>query len=146
MNKTYARIYSNHFGKIMSNLSIFGVVLMALILLSSVVFIFFYMFSLFLAFSIIVATFGTIFIAYPNFIQKMVGMNGSANVITLACYKAFPYIFGVTLATAIVSLVFLCIDKERRSVPRIVFSGVVIGLTIVIGLTYLLGGLGAWTH
>lgn len=146
MNKTYASIYSGHFGKIMSNLSIFGVALMAMILLSSVVYIFFFMFSLFLAFAIIVATFGTIFIAYPDFIQKMVNMNGSANAITLACYKAFPYIFGVTLITAIVSLVFLCIDKERRSVPRIVFSSVIIGLIIIIGLIYLLGGLGAWTH
>ncbi len=140
MNKTYASIYADHFGKITSNLSIFGVSLMAIILLGSIISILFYVFSLFLAFIIIITTMGTIFISYPNFIHDMVNVNGALPKISMACLNAFPYIFGVTLAMSIISLVFLCIDKDRRSVPRIVFSCIILGLVVVFGVLFLLGG------
>ncbi len=142
MNKSYATIYSNHFGKIMSNLSIFGVVLMAIILLGSVLAFSFYAFALFLAFALVIFSLGLVFAMSPNLIHDMISFNDSIPKITAVCFKAFPYIFGVTVMASILSLVFLCIEKHNRSTSRIVFASVVLGLTLILGLIFLVVGVG----
>lgn len=140
MNKKYASIYTAHFGKIASNMTILGLSLMIAILLGAILSMMFSVIMFFLSMLVVLATLGLIFIVRPHFIKDWFSSTDSTLVIAGECWKAFPYIWAVTLAMSIVSLVTLCLQKEERSTGRIVFSSIMIGLSVVLGIIYLVSG------
>ena len=140
MNKKYASIYTAHFGKIASNMTILGLSLMIAILLGTILSMMFSVLMFFLAIAIIVATLGLIFLSKPNFLKNWLSNTDGTLAFAGECWKAFPYIWAVTLAMSIVSLVTLCLQKEERTTGRIVFSSIMIGLSVVLGIIYLVSG------
>ena len=140
MNKKYASIYTAHFGKIASNLTILGLSLMIAILLGTIISMMFSVLMFFLAIAIILATLGLIFLSKPHFLRDWFSNTDGTLAFAGECWKVFPYIWAVTLTMSIVSLVTLCLQKEERTTGRIVFSSVMIGLSVILGIIYLVSG------
>lgn len=141
MNKTYSKIYSNHLRKILFNLSIFGVTLLCLILLGSVLSAVFYAIAVVIAFAVIVVSFGSIFVAYPEFISNLLNFGDTLPVVIQKAFGIFPYVFAVSMVLSIVSLVVICFDKQNRSVGKIVSASIVTGLCLILGLIFFIGGI-----
>lgn len=142
MNKTYSDMYLTRFGKIMSNYSIAGLCVMAAIIFSTIFTGLYYVLGIFFAFAVIIFTVGTIFITVPDFFSRVAGGGEALVMLSAKAFQIFPYALGVTFVTSIISLVLLCLQKEKRSVPRIVASSIILALTIIGGIVYLSGGLG----
>lgn len=141
MNKEYSNIYLAHFTKILSNYSILGTVLMLLILLGTVFFALYYIFAFVASVLLIVCTLGLVFISNPKIFGDIFNASVGMEKLLRYSHSAFPYIFGITMVVSIISLILLCVQKENRSVPRIVFSSCIIAISLIVGLIYLLGGL-----
>ena len=142
MNKTYSDMYLTRFGKIMSNYSIAGLCVMAAIIFSTIFSGLYYVLGIFFAFAVIIFTVGTIFITVPDFFSRVAGGGEALVTLSAKAFQIFPYALGVTFVTSIISLVLLCLQKEKRSVPRIVASSIILALTIIGGIVYFSGGLG----
>lgn len=142
MNKTYENMYFTRFGKIMFNYSIAGLCLMAAIIFCTIFSALYYVLGAFFAFIVIIFTVGTIFITVPDFFSRVMGGGEALVMLTTKAFQIFPYVLGVTFVTSIISLILLCLQKEKRSVPRIVTSSIILGLTIIGGIFYLCGGFG----
>ena len=140
MNKKYASIYTAHFGKIASNVTIFGLSIMIAILLGTILSMMFSVLMIFLAFIIVITSLGIIFLAQPNFFDNLFSGTDVAIAFAGKCLQAFPYIWAVTFAMSITSLVTLCLQKEERSTGRIVFSSIMVGLSVILGIIYLVSG------
>lgn len=145
MNKAYSKIYSNHLRKILFNLSIFGVTILCLILLGSVLSAVFYAIAIVIAFAVIVFSFGSIFVAYPEFISNILNFGETLPVIIEKAFGVFPYVFAFTMALSITSLVTICFDKQNRSVGKIVSASIITGLCLILGLIFFIGGI-KWEH
>ncbi len=114
-------------GKIFSNMSIlfliisicglFSFVSVAFVCLTGVV--------------IIVITVGTIFIINPNFGSLFMSAVDVSSKISTFFLENFYIFAGVTLATAVVSLVLLVLDRRTKHTARIVTSSIVIGIVIL---------------
>lgn len=140
MNKKYASVYANHLGKILSNYSIVGLSLMILVVLSSFLSALYFILAFIISFIVVVVTFGLIFVSNPEFISNLFGKSEDIERILKIFANAFPYLFGITVATSLVSLILLCLNKEKRSTSKIVFSSLVLALTLIFGIIFLLGG------
>lgn len=140
MNKKYLNIYAHHFSKILFNYSILGVVLLYLILLSPVAAIFYYAIALPVAFTIVVVTFGTIFIEHGDLISTLISGGGNIERLFDVCKTAFPYLLGITAAFSVIALVAECTQKEKRSVGRIVGSSIILALSALSAVIFYLGG------
>ncbi len=131
---TYSNVYYEHLTKIMFNYQIFSVCFMFLALIGSYLSIVAYAFSFLLVFAIIVFTVGLIFVAHPSFLQDWFG--GGSYLMTFAekVVAIFPYFFYVSLGLGIISLVLICLQKNKVSKSRIVTSSVLLGLTVILGI------------
>lgn len=141
MNKKYAGIYTNYLRTILSNYSILGLSFLIFVVLGTVLTAVYYFIAFFIAFIIIVCTFGLIFLKSPETISSLFKAGDNMTLILEICSKAFPYVFGITLASSVTVLILLCTNKEKRSTSRIVFASIITGLTLIFGLIYLFGGL-----
>lgn len=141
MNKKYAGIYINHLRTILANYSIIGLSFLIFVAFGTILASLYYFMAFLLAFIIIVCTLGLIFLKSPETISGLFGVGDNITLILEICSKAFPYVFGITLASSVTSLVLLCVNKEKRSTSRIVFASIIIGLTLIFGLIHLFGGL-----
>lgn len=141
MNKKYAGIYTNHLRTILSNYSIIGLSFLIFVVFGTILTGVYYVIAFFIAFIIIVCTFGLIFLKNPEIISSLLGAGDNITLILEICSKAFPYVFGITLVSSVTSLILLCINKEKRSTSKIVFASIITGLSLIFGLIYLFGGL-----
>lgn len=141
MNKKYASIYTKHLGTILSNYSIIGFSFILLVIFGTFLSGLYTLLAFIFSFIIVVVTFGLIFVSNPELLSKLFSASDDFAFILKLCAKAFPYVFGITLASSIIALILLCINKEKRSVSRIVFASIITGLTLILGLIYLFGGL-----
>ena len=139
MKNNYANIYTAHFGKIASNLTIFGICLMIAILLGTILSMMFSVLMFFLSFILIISTLGLIILTNPGILKDWFS-NSSMLAFAGECLKAFPYIWGATFAMSIISLITLCAQKAERTTGRIVFSSIMVGLSIILGIIYLVSG------
>ncbi len=139
LKKTYTNIYCHHFGKILSNYSLVGAILMMLILLGQAVFSFWTVLSFFFAIVIIIITLGAIFAIYPNFFNSMTGSGEAFSNLIKICYSAYPILFGLTLATAILSIVLLVFQKDKKETNRIAISSICAVVGLVLGILYFCG-------
>ena len=136
MKKTYANIYCGHLGKIMSNYSIVGVSIMLAILLGTLI-------SAFcIVFIVVILSIGMVFIASPNFIPNLLNSGDGIMTFITSCYVAYPYLFGITIATSVTSLVLLCLQKDKKPIGRIVLTSIIIAITLALGIVYFCGGMG----
>lgn len=129
-----------HFGKIMFNYSVVGLILMALIWLGSMLSALYFVLAFFIAFFSIILTCGLVFLTMPGFVPGLFN-NGEKLLSVIAdLYKAFPYVFGITIFTSIMSIIFLSIQKEKRSKSKIIVASITLGLTLIVGLVFLISG------
>lgn len=129
-----------HFGKIMFNYSAVGLILMALIWLGSMLSALYFVLAFFIAFFSIILTCGLVFLTMPGFVPGLFN-NGEKLLSVIAdLYKAFPYVFGITIFTSIMSIIFLSIQKEKRSKSKIIVASITLGLTLIVGLVFLISG------
>lgn len=142
MKVNYRNIYVSHLGNILFNYSILGVSLLALVLMSSVVSLGFYLITFTLGMLLILVTLGTIFMMNADLVRWLIVDNSAimADVVKI-CYKAFPYALAITLATSVASLIIQCCHKPSRSTARLVLSIVGTVLAVVFGIIYFVMGL-----
>lgn len=134
MVKNYQSIYCNHFGKIMFNYTILGLSIMVVILLGTILSAMYFIISFFLGLLIIIASLGTIFVISPNYISNLLQGGESFIGFITSLYVAFPYIFGITCAASLVSLILECVQKNGRSKGRIITSSIIFALTLIVGI------------
>lgn len=140
MKKKYNSLYQLHFGKIMFNYSVVGLVLMTLIWLGSMLSALYFVLAVFIAFFSIICTCGLVFLTSPGFISGLFNNGEKLITVITKMYIAFPYIFGITIGASVLSIIFLSIQKEKRSVVKIVVSSIILGLSLIVGLVFLLSG------
>lgn len=140
MNNKYGKIYASHLGTILSNYSILGSIFMLLVVLGSFLSGLYFLLAFVFAFVLVAITFGLIFVSNPEIITNLFKTGDNLTQILNICAKAFPYVFGITLGASIISLILLCLNKEKRSTKRIVFSSIILGLVLILGLIFFLGG------
>lgn len=143
MNKKYSNIYAAHFSKILFNYSILGIVLLFLIVLSPFAVVFYYAIAFVTAFTIIVVTFGTIFINRADLITSLISGGENIEKVLAVCRDAFPYLLGITICFSLFSLIYWSIQKEKKAVGRIVGSSIILALCVAAALVFYLGGLQA---
>lgn len=140
MEKNTTRVFAKNdfknflvrLGKIFSNMSIlfliisicglFSFVSVAFVCLTGVV--------------IIIITVGTIFIINPNFGSLFMSAIDISNKISMFFLENFYIFAGITLATAIISLVILVLDRRTKHTARIVTSSIVIGIAVILTIMF----------
>lgn len=142
MKKIYTNIYCEHFCKIMSNYSIVGASIMLAILLGTLVSALWYVLAFCIVVFIVIFSVGLVFVASPNLIPNLLNSGDGMMSFVTSCYVAYPYLFGITLATSITSLVLLCVQKGQKPVGKIVLISVIIAITLALGIVYFCGGMG----
>lgn len=141
MNKKYLNIYALHFGKILFNYSILGIVLLCVILLSPFAAAFYYAIAFTIALALIIVTFGTIFVNHADLISSLISGGDNINKMLEICFKAFPYLLGITIGFSVIALVIACVQKEKKMTVRIVVSSIILALCVAAALIfYLVGG------
>ncbi len=142
MKANYKNIYISHLGNILSNYSILGLSLMALVLLGSVMSFVFYLFTFSFGLLLTIGTLGTIFLANKQLMRWLFIDSSSIMVKVIdISHKAFPYVLAVTLAASVTSLIILCCQKQSKSTTRFVLSIVGVVLAVVFGALYFIMGL-----
>lgn len=134
------KIYCNRFGKIFSNISIVAAALCLAILLSSLMTGMLVIVAFLVMVLAIPFTLGLILVAVPNYFSIF---QSTANIMDKIMYVivAFPYMAGISVGAAVLSIIFMCIDRKNIPWGRLVFSIIasVIGLAALILI--LVGGI-----
>lgn len=123
-----AKTYCGHFGKIFSNLSIFLLVLSGLSMVSVLLPLAYYAIAFVIMIAVIVFTLGFIFLEKPDFIQNLfVGQDIFLKIVEIS-HVVLPYTIVASLATALVSIILLALDKTQNHSGRIITSSIMLGL------------------
>lgn len=126
--KSLSAMYLVHLGQIFSNLSIvcviIGMISFISILLQITVF-----FVLLLG---LLCTLGLILLYVPNYMQLFQKSADFLGSITAVVVKIAPYVLIVGIVCAIISIVLLAIDRYNSHMGRIVFSSIILAITVVI--------------
>jgi len=133
--------FFTHSGKIFSNLAIAGTVVSLFSVLFTVLGALFVLCYYLFAFIIALATLFTVLINNPNWFSIISFDNFGAYSNFMLSYVAPPAV-AVALACSILSIVFLCLGDKAKVKGRIIFSSVVLGLTLIllVALLIQLGG------
>lgn len=126
------RMYLTRLGIILSNISIASAVISVLILLAGILQILFYLVLILIA----MVTLFTVFLN-PEYRKMFSGQNQLTDFITSAM-QVLPFTAGASLICAIASIVLLVFDKHERHTGRIIWSGIVIGLLVIVIIAALL--------
>ncbi len=138
-----------HFGTIFSNISCIGAIVclsaaMAFLLSAAVTMLSIGIFVLMIG--AILLTVGTIFTFVPNWWKMAIKvLNVATNSgpvlekVTGVLAASAVYVIPITLVFAVLSIVFLSLDKTKKHTTRIVFSCIMIGL-VVLAIILLLAG------
>ena len=132
--------HTTHIGKILSDISIFGIVLSLVSVFGFVFVAIYYAFYYLFLILTIAVTLGIVFVipgytdlwAYDQVVVDIASAIASAGII----------IAPLAVATSVLSLVFLLLDKKNLSLGRIIFSIVLIVITVVILIAGLIIGFG----
>lgn len=132
--KRIANMQLNHLGVILSNLSLFGLVLMLLVVSAVLI----YGFLVLLAIIPVLFTFGLIVIGRPNYFDWLSDTSFLHRFIETA-FSYLPLLAGVTLGLSVASVVCLSFYKGQKSWWRIVLSGILVVVALLI-VTGVIGG------
>jgi len=131
--KEILQLYSLHAGKIFSNLSIVFCVLSVLSLLSPFLIAIYYLMLIF----IVIITFGLIFVWVPNFGSYFISSDTATLIIT-EFFKLSPIFVGICIGLAALAIALLILSR-KKSVGRIVFSSVTLGIALTVVIILVLG-------
>lgn len=131
--KQISWLYLNHFAIIFSNVSIVGVVVGVMAVLSSIfVPLISVVFGILLVVGII-CTFGAVFAIYPNYLSLF---SKISNLIENFPYELLMkiglYSTSISIFLTIIALILLCVDRQQKHVGRIVLASVVLALLAVV--------------
>ena len=124
----------NRLGIILSNYAILGLVLM----FSTFLFYIFYIVYYLIIASIVLLTLGMILLVNKDYLSLF--STDVFNGINSAISSSMPYILVITLICAVASLILLCINKHNKSVSRIVFASILIGIVAIFAIALLVRG------
>lgn len=135
-SKEFARMRLIHLAKIISNLAIAGLTF-CIVNAASQLFIAYFVV---LGVMFMIVTLGFVFAFVPNYWQIITS--------PLSLYESFfskiipyiPYVLGISIALSVVSIVLLSFDKYQKHTARIVFSAIVVLLSILVVSIFLTGG------
>lgn len=130
-----AKKYMYHLGIILSNLSLFALLLSFLNLFSFLV----PVFGFIVLFLMVLFSIGMVFLYIPNFGSWFTSLGDFATKFMPLINKLFPVLLAVSLACAVASMVLLLIDKTKRPWGRISFSIVLISLVVIITIGLIAG-------
>lgn len=135
-SKFLTNCYLTRLGTILSNMAIVCVVFCMSSILSSILSVLLWILGLMLIF----ATLGSIFALIPNYWNKLVSLIEQSSQLLEKLIKVLPYIASVGLACAIVSIVLLAMDKNKKHTGRIIFSIVASIIILAVILFLIIGG------
>lgn len=121
-------------GKIFSNLSIIFIILCFAGVLSFVS----TAFILLIGFTLIIMTLGTIFVLVPNYWDGLTNASQISSKISMFFLENSILFISLAIGFAVISLIFLLVDKRERPVARIVISSIVIVIVLIVAIITLL--------
>lgn len=128
------RMETGRLGVILSNYSILGM----LVIISSVLAMVMYGLSAIFWLILLIGTFGAILAIYPNYMQFFSKDNVYARFVEFVT-PALPYIYWITLGTAIASIILMSFSYGKKPTAHIVLSSIIAGLCILF-ITGAIGG------
>jgi len=138
-----ANMYLLRTGKIFSNLAILTAVLSLSTLVTPLITILYYVVMFLIIIAIIVLTMGTIFATNPELISNLWDsfVNGGEFLRSVMEFllDSLPYFMTAVAGISLVSLLFLCINKQEKITWRIVVSSLLV-VTFAIGAVILFTG------
>lgn len=140
-SKELASMYLGHFGTIFSNISIVGLIVGVMALLSSIMVVLGSAFSVMFLVLAIIMTCGAVFVIIPNYLSlfsKATKILEWFPVEKLA--TASTYILPISMVLCAASIVLLCFDKHKNHKGRIIFSSIVLGLLLAAFVAILIKG------
>lgn len=129
------RMQVGRLGKILFALQFIALSVIFASILSVVAIVVFYLFMLIIT----LATFGLIFVAYPEVTNWWKGGEVLQNIFT-ALESSWTYVIPITIVLAISSIVCLCFDYRQKHTARIVVSAVIGVLAVAVLVIKLVGG------
>ena len=127
------RMETSRLGIILSNYSIFGM----LVIISSGLAMVLFALSVIIWLLLLICTLGAIITVVPNYMEFLTSGNISLKFIEIVT-PLLPYIYWITLGTAVVSIVLMSFSYGKKPVTHIVLSSVVAGACLL----FILGILG----
>ena len=119
--------FCTRLGKIFSNLSIIFLILCFAGVLSFVS----TAFILLIGLMLIIMTLGTIFVMVPNYWDGLTNASQISSNISMFFLENSTLFISLAIGFAVISLIFLLIDKRERPVARIVISSIVVAIAII---------------
>ena len=132
-----ACMHFSHLGKVLSNLSIFFVVISFSSLLTFIIYPVFFMLWLFIA----IVTLGMVFIINPEYGAIFTKGTEIFSDIINFLGPILPYSFGLAFVSSVLSIIFLSLDKNEKHWGRIVTSAIFLGITVIGFIVLIAGGL-----
>lgn len=121
-------------GKIFSNLSIIFLILCFAGVLSFVS----TAFILLIGFTLIIMSLGTIFVLVPNYWDGLTNASQISSKISMFFLENSILFISLAIGFAVISLIFLLLDKRERPVARIVISSIIIVIALIVAIITLL--------
>lgn len=138
--KELSQMYISHTGIILSNLSIVAFCVSLAALFAGFFTALFTTFYIILWFVILIFSVGTVFVIIPNYFSYLTKSSEFLNNFRFDVFiNIVKYALPVFIATSILSIVLLSLDKHRNHKGRIIFSSVVLGLLVVMFLILIIG-------
>lgn len=128
------RMETGRLGVILSNYSILGM----LVIISSVLAMVMYGLSAIFWLILLIGTLGAILAIYPDYMQFFSKNNLAARFVEFIT-PALPYVYWITLGTAVVSIVLMSFSYGKKPTAHIVLSSIIAGLCIMF-ITGAIGG------
>ncbi len=125
--KRIANMQLNHLGIILSNLSLFGMVLMLLVVSAVLI----YGFLVFLAIIPVILTLGLIALGRPDYFDWLSDSSFFHQFIETS-FSLLPYVAWATLGVSVASILCLSFYKGQKSWWRIVLSSILVVATVLI--------------
>lgn len=135
--KYWTQVYTTHFAKILSNISIVSGVLVLFTFLSFILSAIFIGIVYIFVIVAILVTFGTILLVFPS-LKNLFKDDGSAALLSSfegllqVMISASPILTAISGVAAITSIVLLATDKQSKHTGRIVTSSVVAVLSVIV--------------
>jgi len=142
--KTLWKMHSVRLGKIFSNISIVCIVFLVLSALLPIIGALGYMVYYTFLIVLPIFTLGLVFVpetfGWYSSLWYRGGFVDGISSFSEGLFNSWPWIGAVSVAAAVLSIVFLCMDRKNLSVGRIVVSSIILACTIVIITLLAIGG------
>jgi len=132
-----ASMHLTHLGKIFSNLSLFFVIVSASSLITFLIYPLLAVLWIFVA----IVSLGMVFVIFPGFGNFLKNSSEIFGSIYSFLGNFLPFFLGFALITSILSIIFLSLDRHEKHWGRIIFSAILILITLIGFISLIVGGL-----